>query len=274
MGREKGGFWVGLAAAVFYPLTGMLARRDVTHGERVPRQGPAILVLNHTSHLDIPYDAVFVHQQRRVPRFLAKHSLWNIPFVKRVLVGAGQIPVYRGSADAKQSLRAAHQALREGKLVVIYPEGTITKDPNGWPMHARTGVARLALDNDVPVIPIARWGTRSIYDHYTKKFRPFPRKTVWIRVGEPVDLSTYRGQRQTATLLREVTSLLMDRVTEMLADIRQEPAPEQPHGTPPAEPADPTRPAGATDSVESAESSDATRDSEVDGGAAAGEATR
>ena len=231
-GREKGGFWVGAAAALFYPVT-YLARRVYEGGERVPREGGALLVMNHVSHMDPAVDAVFVHRQKRVPRFLGKSSLVDAPIFGRIFVGAGSIPVYRGSSSAGDSLRAAHEALRDGKVVVIYPEGTITKDPNGWPKRSYTGVARLALGSDVPVIPIARWGTNEILDFYHRKLRLIPRKTITHRVGEPVDLSAYRGQEPTAAVLREVTELLMDRVTELLADIRGE---RPPAGKP--EPAD------------------------------------
>ncbi|WP_447003879.1 lysophospholipid acyltransferase family protein [Saccharothrix isguenensis] len=226
MAKEKGGFWVGFAAAIFYPACALMARRRDEGAERFPRTGGALIVMNHVSHLDPVYDAVFTRDQGRVPRFLAKHSLWNVPVLGSVLRGARQIPVYRGSADAQQSLRAAHDALEEGLVVIIYPEGTITRDPDGWPMASRTGVARLALEHDVPVLPVARWGTRELYDHYHKKFRPFPRKTVVTKVGPPVDLSAYRSQPQDIALLREVTDVLMNEVKGLLADIREEQAPD------------------------------------------------
>lgn len=225
--REKGGFWVGLAAAMFYPVTG-LGRRVYRGAERIPRTGPALLVLNHVSHMDPAVDAVFVHRQKRVPRFLAKESVATAPIFGKIFIGSGGIPVYRGTTAAGDSLRAAHQALREGKIVVIYPEGTITKDPDGWPKRSYTGAARLAIENDVPVIPIARWGTNHIFDGYSKKLRPFPRKTVTHLVGEPMDLSEYRGKSsKSASLLREVTDRMMDEVTGLLAEIRQEEPPAQ-----------------------------------------------
>ena len=140
--------------------------------------------------------------------------------------GVQQIPVYRGTADAQKSLSDAHRALTEDKVVLIYPDGTITKDPDGWPMNPRVGVARLALDHDDPVVPVARWGTREIYDHYEKKFRPFPRKRVTYEFGEPLDLSAYRGREVDNHVLREVSDLAMRWVRELLSDIRQEPAPE------------------------------------------------
>jgi 1-acyl-sn-glycerol-3-phosphate acyltransferase len=223
-GREKGGFWVGAAAALFYPVT-YVGRRAYRGGGRIPREGGALLVMNHVSHLDPAVDAVFVHRQKRVPRFLGKDSLATTPVFGKMFLGAGSIPVYRGSSSAGDSLRAAHQALRDGKVVVIYPEGTITKDPDGWPKRSYTGVARLALGTDVPVIPIARWGTNEILDFYRKKLRIFPRKTITHSVGEPVDLSAYRGKDPSAAVLREVTELLMDNVTELLADIRGEEPP-------------------------------------------------
>ncbi|WP_034287205.1 lysophospholipid acyltransferase family protein [Amycolatopsis benzoatilytica] len=232
--REKGGFWVGLAAAAFYPMTA-IGKRVYLGAEKIPREGAAVLVMNHISHLDPPVDAVFVHRQKRVPRFFLKASLKGVPIFGRIVTGSGQIPVERGSSAAGDSLKAAHQALEAGKIIVIYPEGTITKDPDGWPKDAYSGAARLALQNDVPVFPIARWGTNHIFNGYTKKFTPFPRKTVTHLVGDPIDLSAFRGGNpRSASTLREVTALMMDEVTRLLAEIRQEepPVKEAPPGKP------------------------------------------
>lgn len=223
--REKGGFWVGVAAVLLYPLSAI--GKVTQRGNRLPREGGALVVMNHVSHFDPVVDGVFVHRNKRVPRILAKESVLRIPIFGRIARGVGTIPVYRGTNDAGQSLSAAVQTLAEGKLVVIYPEGTITKDPTGWPMYPRTGVARLALETTAPVVPVARWGTQAILNGYTKKFRPFPRKPVTIVVGEPVDMSPYRGQEITPQLLRDVTHLLMERVRDLLAEIRQEPAPTE-----------------------------------------------
>lgn len=228
--RERGGFWVGFTAAIFYPLSWFAGYRYRNAG-RIPRNGGALLVLNHVSHFDPVVDAVFVHRQRRVPRFMAKASLFSIPVLKQILVGSGGIPVYRGTTSAGDALREAHRTLREGKIVVIYPEGTITKDPDGWMKHSYTGVARLALENDVPVIPIARWGTNLILDGYRKKFRPFPRKTVEFHVGEPIDLAKYRALPQSGSIRREVTDLIADEVTTLLAELRGEEPPAAERGS-------------------------------------------
>lgn len=212
---------------VFYPLRAMLSRTRVVGLERLPAEGPALLVLNHVSHLDPIYDAVAVHRAGRLPRFLAKNTLWNVPLLRSVLRGVDQIPVYRGTTDAQKSLQEAHRALDEDKVILIYPDGTITRDPRGWPMTPKVGVARLALEHDVPVIPVARWGTREVYDHYNKKFRPLPRKQVTIKFGEPIDLSDYRGAEADSRVLRQVTDLTMRRVRELLGEIREEQPPAE-----------------------------------------------
>ncbi|MFI7676467.1 lysophospholipid acyltransferase family protein [Actinophytocola sp. NPDC049390] len=226
---EKSGFWVWVTAVVFYPIAS-LGKTKANGAEHVRREGGVLLVMNHISHLDPPVDAVFVHRNGRVPRFLAKDSLFRMPVFKHMISGAGSIPVYRDGANAGDSLVAAREALRDGKLVVIYPEGTITKDPDGWPMRSRTGVARLAvecLEHDIPVLTVARWGTRDILNGYTKKFRPFPRKKVTFDVSAPVDLSEFKGREIDNRLLRDVTLFLMTRVREQLAGLRGEQAPTE-----------------------------------------------
>jgi 1-acyl-sn-glycerol-3-phosphate acyltransferase len=226
---EKTGFWVWVTAVFFYPIAAI--GKTVPKGaENIHRSGGVLLVMNHISHLDPPVDAVFVHRNGRVPRFLAKESLFRMPFFKYLISGAGSIPVHRQSVGAADSLVAARDALRDGKLVVIYPEGTITKDPTGWPMRSRTGVARLALDcleHDIPVITAARWGTRDIFNAYTRKFRPFPRRKIRFDVSEPADLSRFKGREVNNELLREVTDFLMVRVRDQLAGLREEPAPAE-----------------------------------------------
>ncbi len=229
MAKEKVGFWAGLAAVIFHPITRLAARREALGLEHLPASGPALLVCNHISYLDPVYTAVFVHLAGRVPRFLAKDSLWRVPVLRGILTGSGQIPVSRTSTDAGRSLSAAAGALADGKVVVIYPEGTITRDPDTWPMASHTGVARLALSSSAPVVPAVHWGTHRVYDHYRRRFRPLPRKQVVLRAGPPVDLTGYRerlaGSGMDAALLREVTDYIMGAVRDVLAEVRGEPAP-------------------------------------------------
>jgi 1-acyl-sn-glycerol-3-phosphate acyltransferase len=223
--REKAGPYIGLCIVVFYPLSCLLGRRRFEGLEHIPESGPVLVASNHISYLDPIYTGVFLHRRGRIPRFLAKQALFEIPVIGRVLSGGGQIPVRRGSAEARDSLRAAEQALAVGKVVLIYPEGTITRDPDHWPMVAHTGIARLALQADVPVLPVAHWGTHRIYDHYGKRFRPFPRTEVIVRAGAPVDLAEFRHRPVDGALLRAATDRVMGEVRGLLAEVRAEPAP-------------------------------------------------
>ena len=224
--HEKRGWAWTTAVAVLKPLLITTTKHEWIDGEKIPASGGCVIAMNHVSHIDPITLAWLLYEHGRLVRYLAKDALFETPIIKYVVRDAGQIPVSRLTTDAAKAFEAACDAVRDGACVGVYPEGTITKDPDGWPMAARTGAARLALASDVPVVPAARWGTRAIYDGYNKKFRPFPRKTVTSVIGEPIDLSAYRGQPVTAQVLREVTDLIMGRVKELVAEARGEQAPE------------------------------------------------
>jgi 1-acyl-sn-glycerol-3-phosphate acyltransferase len=224
--RPKLGYWLWLGWLISIPPTTALFRRTWRGIEHIPERGPAILAFNHVSHVDPLLVIRFVYEAGRIPRILAKSSLFSIFLFGRMLRRCKQIPVYRGSTVAGESLREAEAALAAGDAVVIYPEGTVTRDPDWWPMRSMSGVARLALATGAPVIPVAQWGAQFSVDWYARRFRLFPRKRVIFQVGPPVDLSAYRGQPVTAALLREATDTVMRAVRDELADVRGEPAPE------------------------------------------------
>jgi hypothetical protein len=136
--------------------------------------------------------------------------------------------VYRGRGDAGLVLKQAEKALAAGACVIVYPEGTASRDPDLWPMVGKTGAARLALTTGAPVIPIAHWGAQEILPYGTKKPHLFPRKKVRMAAGPPVDLSAYAGQRLGATTLRAATADIMTDITALLAKIRQETPPAAP----------------------------------------------
>src|SRR5580692_9859304 len=137
--------------------------RDWSELGRLPQDGGIIVAANHISYVDPFTLGLFVLEAGRVPKFLAKSSLFEHPLTKRIFIGANQIPVYRGTADASSALSAAVEALKDGHCLLIYPEGSATRDPDCWPMKARTGVARLALETGVPVIPVAQWGPQELW---------------------------------------------------------------------------------------------------------------
>jgi hypothetical protein len=138
---------------------------------------------------------------------------------------AGQLPVRRGSRDAALALNEAEKRLAEGAAVVIYPEGTATRDPARWPMAAKTGVARLALATGVPVIPVAHWGTQDILPYGEKKPKLLPRKTVHVVAGRPVDLSRWAGQQRSAKALRAATDAIMAEIAALVGQLRGETLP-------------------------------------------------
>jgi 1-acyl-sn-glycerol-3-phosphate acyltransferase len=221
----KAGFWIRLCVAVIYPLDGVLFRIRWHHLDRVPppAAGGVIIAINHLSSVDTLLMARLVWQSGRVPRFLVKASAFRWPVIGRVLRGAGQIPVYRGTSDAAAALQATVDALQRGEAVVIYPEGTTTKDPDNWPMLAKTGVARLVLAcPDVPVIPVGQWGAHK--RGAGLQHAGFFRRTVEAAVGEPLDLSRFRGVPATAEVLREITDTVMLAVRDQVAAVRGESA--------------------------------------------------
>lgn len=243
MPRRRIGFWYRLAVVLLKPPATLLTRRRWRGLEHVPPVGGVIVAANHHAYTDPVTVAHALYDTGRLPRFLAKAELFALPGVGRVLRGAGQIPVYRASADASAALADAVAALRRGELVVIYPEGTLTRDPQRWPMRGRTGVARLALASGAPVLPLAQWGAHRLY-HPLAILRRHGRAQVDTLVGPPVDLSAFLGRPLTAEVLREATDAVMAEIRRLLGELRgqQPPAAVVDPARDPAEP----RPSGGS----------------------------
>jgi 1-acyl-sn-glycerol-3-phosphate acyltransferase len=223
--RRRIGFWYRLAAVILRPLMIMITRRVWRGAEHLPTDGGYVAAVNHISYVDPFTFAHFLFDNGHLPRFLAKESLFRAFFIGTVMRGASQIPVYRTNGDAMAALRAAVAAVEAGECVAIYPEATLTRDPDMWPMQGKTGAARVALASGRPVIPIAQWGAQEILGPY--KFLPhlLPRHTSHVVAGPPVDLSRFAGREPTAEVLREATDAILDAITELLAGIRQEEPP-------------------------------------------------
>jgi 1-acyl-sn-glycerol-3-phosphate acyltransferase len=225
-----------LCVLVVYPVSTLVFRTRYRHAERIPATGGVLLVANHVSVLDPLACGRMVWDSGRVPHFLAKDSVFA-GLAGTILRAAGQIPVSRGASSASSSVHAAKAALDAGELVVIYPEGSVTRDPDWWPMQSRSGVARLALTTEAVVLPVAQWGPQRVHDYHTKRLHLRLRTPADYLVGEPVDLSTQRalvraGHPLSGPLLREVTDLLMTRVREQLGELRGEEPPRAFHPRP------------------------------------------
>jgi 1-acyl-sn-glycerol-3-phosphate acyltransferase len=225
--RDRLGVAYRIAAGLLRPAAMLLARHDWRGLEHLPRDGGVVVAPNHISYLDPLVVAHVLHDAGRPPRFLAKAALFDLPFVGWVIRNAGQIPVYRQSSEAGLALDYARTALRQGECVVVYPEGTVTRQPDLWPMTGKSGAARLALTSGSPVVPLAHWGAHEILPPYALRPRVFPRRTVRVLVGPPIDLSDLAGREVTAEVLRVATDRLMSAITALLEQLRGESAPTQ-----------------------------------------------
>ena len=198
----------------------LIARYDYREGSKIPKTGPVIVASNHLSYMDALAFAFFLFANGRAPRFLVKVQVFRVPIIGRILLAAEQIPVERESKEARVALSYALQLLEMGHQVAVYPEGTLTRDEDCWPMVAKTGVARLAVISKAPVYPAAQWGTQAVLAPYSKKFKLFPRATVTYRVGEPVDLSPWYGKEEDPAAMAEATAAIMKAITDLLEEIR------------------------------------------------------
>jgi 1-acyl-sn-glycerol-3-phosphate acyltransferase len=218
---------MALCVTVLRPLVMALTKRDWRGVEHIPAEGGCVLAVNHVSECDpVPYGH-FVYDNGRLPRFLGKAEVFAVPVIGRVLRSAGQIPVFRKSTDASRAFSAAVDAVRRGEAVVVYPEGTISRDPGLWPMVGKTGAARIALATGCPVIPCAQWGPQEILAPYARRPRLLPRKVMRISAGPAVDLTDLADRGITNDGLREATARIMAAITALLEDIRGESAPTE-----------------------------------------------
>jgi 1-acyl-sn-glycerol-3-phosphate acyltransferase len=229
--QQKRGWAWGLAVGVVKPVLLTTTKHEWIDGEKIPASGGCVIAMNHVSHIDPLTLAWLLYEHGRLVRYLAKDGLFEIPLIKYVFRDSGMIPVSRLSVEAAQAFEAGCAALRRGECVGVYPEGTITKDPTGWPMRGKTGAARMALETGCPVIPIGQWGAQEILPAYSLRPHLFPRRTAHYKVGDPVDLSDLSGRPITNEVLHEATDRIMAAITGLVADLRG--------GTPPIERFDP-----------------------------------
>ncbi len=237
MARRRLRFWERFAVVVVKPVMILLTRRRWRGAEHIPVSGPVIIVANHISHADPLVLAHFVYDAGRWPRYLAKASIFDVPVIGPILRAAEQIPVQRGTVDAARALEDAVAAVRSGGAVVVYPEGTTSKEPDLWPMRGKTGAARLWLLTGAPVVPVVMWGPQRIFDPRTKRLRLWPNAPVTVVAAPALDLSAWSGATANAGVLQEITEHIMLALRDLVADVRGE--------TPPALWAQPARRPGS-----------------------------
>ncbi len=216
-------------ATLLIPLMNLVGRYKVRGLENVPPTGSFVVAPNHYSNLDPIVIGIGLWKSGRMPRYLAKASLFSNRIVGFLLLKAEQIPVERSGAsrDGAGPLKQAQQIAAAGHAVVIYPEGSLTRDPDGWPMRGKYGAVRTAMDAGVPLIPAASWGAQKIMPQSTNRISFFPRKTVHIVFGEPVDLSEFAGRPRDSRVLADATAKLMAAITVLVEELRGETAPAE-----------------------------------------------
>jgi len=215
------------AEAILWPPMVTLTRHRWAGQQHLGRHGRGVVLgVNHISWVDPLVIAYFLHESGRPPRFMAKQSLFEVPLLGKLVDSTGQIPVSR-DVDPAAALGPAGDAVRAGECLVVYPEGTITRDPGLWPMKGRTGALRVALETGAPLIPVAQWGAQEIMAPYSKRIDVSGRKLLQVAAGPAVDIDDLRGVPLTREHLEEGTERLMAAITALLAGIRGEQAPPQ-----------------------------------------------
>lgn len=223
--RVKSTWTYRVIAAIVRTLMQIFTRRDWRNGEKLDIPGGIIVCSNHLSNFDPMALAHFLHDNGRPPRFLGKAQLFAVPVLGKMIRAAGQIPVHRGTSAAADALRDAEKALSAGEAVVVYPEGTLTYDPNLWPMTGATGAARLALVSQAPIVPVAQWGPQNVIPRWSKGLFLLQRHRMHVIAGDPVDLSDLQNRPLDLALLNEATMRIMRAITALLEELREESAP-------------------------------------------------
>jgi 1-acyl-sn-glycerol-3-phosphate acyltransferase len=196
------------------PLVRLLWRPKVSGRDNVPSRGPAILAGNHLAVID---SVILPSVLSRNVYFMAKDQYFigtgiRGAVIRNLMYGLNQIPVDRsGGRKSLMALDSALPVLRDGHLLGIYPEGT--RSPDGRLYRGRPGVAKLALDAPAPIIPVGLIGTDKIQPIGATIPRIGP--TVEVRIGEPLDLTPWRGGEVDSRGLRELTRQLMAAIREL-----------------------------------------------------------
>ena len=218
-----------LIAAIVIPVFAAMTKLRITRGS-LPANGPFVIAPNHCSEIDPIVMGIVVWKLGRTPRFLAKASLFRVPGLGSLMRFTGQIPVERRSAaKVSEPMEAAEVLTRQGSGLIVYPEGTLTKDESLWPMQGKMGAVRMALQSNIPLYPAAHWGTQHLMGRYSKKITVIPRSRITVVVGEEMDLSAYRNKPITKPLLEKATAELMQQIASLLGELRQETPPKVLH---------------------------------------------
>ena len=199
----------------------LLNRSYIVSGHTSLPRGPKIIAMNHTDGCDPFYLPIFLDEK---PYFLLQDGLFEIPVIGRMLKQAGQIPVYRESKMAREALAHACELLRQGKTIVIFPEGK--QVPAGQRIPAKTGAVRMALETGAPIIPLGLYTPTENLISLQFKWKGSQRSGLWqfsgksyMRFGTP-----WKFDRADANQpdIHALTEELMNHIYRLVTDIQKE----------------------------------------------------
>lgn len=223
--QQKRGWAWWLAVSIVKPVLLATTTREWIDAEKIPATGGCILALNHVSHIDPLTAAHITWDYGRISRYLAKASLFKNRQFGKFMRAAGQIPVDRRAGAG--AFEEAVKAVNDGDLIVVYVEGSITKDPAGWPMVGKSGAARIALETGAPVIPVGQWGAQNLLPAYSKRPNLKGRTKVTMKIGDPVPLDDLRAREHDVATVKEATERIMAAIVGLVEDVRGEKAPAE-----------------------------------------------
>ncbi len=199
---------IGIALGLFRSMSWDIR---VSGMEHLPLDGPAVIATNHVGYLDFTFIGYAARQRKRLVRFMAKQEVFHHPIAGPLMRGMKHIPADR-FGDAGAAVTRAIETVKEGEVVGMFPEGTISR--SFIPRTGKTGATRIAIAADAPLIPGAVWGSQRILT----KGRPknFERKVaITVDLGPPIDYSNNPDPEK-------VTDTLMARITEMVDRAQRE----------------------------------------------------
>lgn len=223
---RRSGAVIDLAQLVLRPALHAVARFESEGLEHIPAEGGFLACGNHVGPFDALAYGRLLHVSGVAPRFLVKDSLLRRPVLGPLLRATGQVPVARGTARTADALATATAALQRGEAVIVFPEGTFTRDPERWPMRGRLGAARLALATGAPLLPIACWGSEEVMANGDVLPRPRPR--VRFAIGAPIPAHRRDGETQREAEVR-ITAELMTTIARLLGGLRGQTPPRTLH---------------------------------------------
>jgi 1-acyl-sn-glycerol-3-phosphate acyltransferase len=188
--------------------TRIVCRIDAPNLQKIPMQGPLIVVSNHTGQIEVPL--IFAHLQPRKMTGWAKIESWDNKFLNWVFNVWGMVPVRRGEADM-HALKAAIRALGDKRIFGVAPEGT--RNYNGVLIRAQPGAVTLALHTGAPILPVAHWGGEKLM----KNLKRFKRTDFHIRVGEPFRIDT-QGIKVTGEIRQQIVDEMMYEIARLLPE--------------------------------------------------------